>query len=41
MFRAEAEPNVSPQALELFDRIIRETAAKLKTLRARNKTSET
>ena len=32
MFRAEAEPNVSPQALELFDRIVRETAAKLKTL---------
>ena len=32
MFRAEAEPNVSPQALELFDRIVRETAAQLKTL---------
>ena len=32
LFRDEAEPNVSPQALELFDRIVRETAAQLKAL---------
>jgi hypothetical protein len=30
MFRIEAEPSVSPQSLEQFDRIIAETAAKLK-----------
>jgi PAS domain S-box-containing protein len=31
-FRGEAEPHVSPQSLERFDRIIAETAAKLRTL---------
>jgi len=31
-FRSEAEPHVAPQSLERFDRIIAETAAKLKAL---------
>ena len=31
-FRGEAEPHVAPQSLEQFDRIIAETAAKLRTL---------
>jgi hypothetical protein len=32
LFRAEAEPNVSPAALEQFDHIIADTAAKLKAI---------
>jgi PAS domain S-box-containing protein len=32
LFRFEAEPHVSAESLKLFDQIIRETAAKLKTL---------
>jgi hypothetical protein len=32
MFRMEAEPNVSPHALELFDHIVGDTSAKLKAL---------
>ena len=32
LFRVEAEPHVSSQSLDLFDRIISETAAKLKAL---------
>jgi len=32
LFRLEAEPNVSPQALALFDQIVAETAAKLKAI---------
>jgi hypothetical protein len=32
LFRAEAEPNVSAQSLDQFDRIIADTAAKLKAI---------
>jgi hypothetical protein len=32
LFREEAEPNVSPHALALFDQIVGETAAKLKAI---------
>jgi hypothetical protein len=32
LFRAEAEPNVSPASLEQFDHIIADTAAKLKAI---------
>jgi hypothetical protein len=32
LFRTEAEPNVSPQSLALFDSIIAEVAAKLKAM---------
>jgi fumarate reductase subunit D len=41
MFRTEAEPNVTPQALELFDHIIADTSAKLKALGDLEKVIET
>ena len=40
-FRIEAEPHVSPQSLEQFDRIITETTAKLTTLARLEHVAET
>jgi len=41
LFRVEAESYVSPQALELFDGIIAETAAKLKVIGDLERVEET
>jgi hypothetical protein len=41
LFRVEAEPYVSPQALELFDGIIAGTAAKLKVIGDLERVEET
>jgi hypothetical protein len=41
LFRVEAEPYVSPQALERFDGIIAETAAKVKVIGDLERVEET
>ena len=41
LFRSEAEPNVSAESLELFDRIVTETAAKLKAIADLEEVAET
>jgi hypothetical protein len=41
LFRMEAEPSVSPDALKLFDGIVADTSAKLKALGDLNQVTET
>jgi fumarate reductase subunit D len=41
LFRSEAEPNVSAESLELFDRIVTDTAAKLKAIADLEEVAET